>query len=216
MKPFWIQKHDFLCLKIIGMLYENRSQYEIYNEIRALMDFTTLDNIQKCDILESRGWITKNGRHIYIGDDGNGAGGGKAVFHTKDDPMVEVMGSAEKSHPKEIKKLEQHLKEMGVELERPDHEKLSYEPALFAGSPGKVCISKGASYSAWLHEVKHADDDHADWWLGMRVLADSKKCAKREIDAYQIEIDLALSLKRKDMAKRLEVLRDDEIKKYGY
>ena len=128
MKPFWIQKHDFLCLKIIGMLYENRSKYEIYNEIRALMDFTTLDNIQKSDILESRGWITKNGRHIYIGDDGNGAGG----------------------------------------------------------------------------------------WLGMRVLADSKKCAKREIDAYQIEIDLALSLKRKDMAKRLEVLRDDEIKKYGY
>lgn len=30
--------------------------------------------------MEKRGWITKNGRHIYIGDDGNGSGGGFGGF----------------------------------------------------------------------------------------------------------------------------------------
>lgn len=56
------------------MLYENQSPVQIYNEIRSLMDFTTLENIEKYDILEERGWITKNGKHIFI-DDGSSSGG---------------------------------------------------------------------------------------------------------------------------------------------
>ena len=73
-QPFWKLKHDFLCMKIINMLYENRCASQIYNEIRSLMDFTTLENIEKYDILEERGWITKNGKHIFI-DDGSSSGG---------------------------------------------------------------------------------------------------------------------------------------------
>lgn len=42
MKPFWIQKHDFLCLKIIGMLYENRSQSEIIHVVQELANFPEL------------------------------------------------------------------------------------------------------------------------------------------------------------------------------
>lgn len=125
--------------------------------------------------------------------------------------MREAMGSAEDSHPEEIKKLEQHLADIGVALRRPEYEKLDYMPAIFPGSPGVVIISEGASYSAWLHEVKHADDDMDDGWLGMRVFKDVEKCVKRETDAYQIEIDLAHEIGRDDIAKRLEVLRDAEI-----
>lgn len=74
-QPFWKVKHDFLCLKIIGMLYnEKYSISDIHREIRALMDFTTLENIEKYDIIETRGWITKNGKHIFI-DDGSSSGG---------------------------------------------------------------------------------------------------------------------------------------------
>lgn len=74
-QPFWKLKHDFLCMKIINMLYENRCASQIYNEIRSLMDFTTLENIRKYDILEERGWITtKNGNHVFI-DDGSSSGG---------------------------------------------------------------------------------------------------------------------------------------------
>lgn len=82
------------------------------------------------------------------------------------------------------------------------------------GQPGRVVISKGASYSAWLHEVKHFEDDHRDGFLGYRVFQDRKKCAQREIDAYAIEINLAKQAKRPDIIKRLEALRDAEISQY--
>ncbi len=135
-------------------------------------------------------------------------------FNTTADPMREIMGSAEESHPKEIKALSEHIISLGAKLVRPEHEDLNYQPGLSRGEPGIVSISKNASYSAWLHEVKHLDDDYADGFLGFRVFQDSEKCAKREIEAYQIEIDMAKSFGREDMIKRLEALRDDEIKKY--
>lgn len=135
-------------------------------------------------------------------------------FNTTADPMREIMGSAEKSHPKEIEALSEHIISLGAKLVRPEHEDLNYQPGLSRGEPGIVSISKNASYSAWLHEVKHLDDDYADGFLGFRVFQDPEKCAKREIEAYQIEIDMAKSFGREDMVKRLEALRDDEIKKY--
>lgn len=135
-------------------------------------------------------------------------------FNTTADPMREIMGSAEESHPKEIKALSEHIISLGAKLVRPEHEDLNYQPGLSRGEPGIVSISKNASYSAWLHEVKHLDDDYADGFLGFRVFQDPEKCAKREIEAYQIEIDMAKFFGREDMVKRLEALRDDEIKKY--
>lgn len=135
-------------------------------------------------------------------------------FNTTADPMREIMGSAEKSHPKEIEALSEHIISLGAKLVRPEHEDLNYQPGLSRGEPGIVSISKNASYSAWLHEVKHLDDDYADGFLGFRVFQDPEKCAKREIEAYQIEIDMAKSFGREDMVKRLEALRDDEIQKY--
>ena len=83
--------------------------------------------------------------------------------------MCEAMGSAEKSHPQEIKSFIQELQDMGVRLKRPKEESLAYEPNVVSGKPGTV-----------------------------------------------LEIDLANSIGRKDIAKRLEELRDDEIKKYIY
>lgn len=143
-----------------------------------------------------------------------GSGKIKERFNTIDDPMVDLMGPAEISHQKEIEELTKHIHELGATLERPDREKLNYQPGLSPGTPGIVSISKGASYSAWLHEVKHLDDDYADGFLGFRVFENNKKCAQREIDAYQIEIDLAKSYGREDIAKKLEELRDNEIQKY--
>ena len=124
------------------------------------------------------------------------------------------MGSAEESHPQETETLIQELRDMGVKIKRPIEESLAYEPSVESGKPGTVIISQGASYSAWLHEVQHAKDDCNDGWLGYRVFLNPQKCRQREIDAYQLEIDLANSIGRKDIAKRLEELRDDEIKKY--
>lgn len=138
----------------------------------------------------------------------------KSRFNTRFDPMREILGSAEDSHPAEIKQLEEHLYDMGVTLKRPDSEQLDYQPSLVRGQPGVVHISQGASYSAWLHEVKHAEDDMADGWMGMHIFLYPEKCMQREKDAYQIEIDMAKSLGRKDIVKRLEALRDAEIRRY--
>lgn len=135
-------------------------------------------------------------------------------FRTTDDPLREALGSAEDSNPKEIKAIKTHLEEIGVSLIRTKAEKLSYSPGLSKGQPGTVYISENASYGAWLHELRHAEDDMKDGWLGMRVFQNPEKCIKREIDAYQVEIDLAKSIGRNDIAKRLEVLRDNEISKY--
>lgn len=134
------------------------------------------------------------------------------LFQTPYDPMLEAMGPAEISHPKEIEAIKEKLKEMGIELRYKKNEDLGYSPGIFPGQPGQMLISEGASYSAWKHEYKHAIDDYNDGFLGMRVSEDKQKCAKREIDAYQVEIDLAESIGRKDMVKRLEELRDARVK----
>lgn len=48
----------------------------------------SIDKQNKNGIMEKRGWITKNGRHIYIGDDGNSSGGGYS-FSSKVRPEVQ-------------------------------------------------------------------------------------------------------------------------------
>lgn len=90
-QPFWKVKHDFLCLKIIGMLdNEKYSISDIHREIRALMDFTTLENIEKYDIIEKRRWVTINHKHIDIGGDGDSNNGKTKVI--KDIEQIGIKG----------------------------------------------------------------------------------------------------------------------------
>lgn len=134
-------------------------------------------------------------------------------FNTADDPMREVTGPAEISNPKEIAEMEKILKEAGVEIVRRE-KTMAYSPALAAGNPGQFFIEEGSSYSAWCHEFKHFTDDRDDGYLGFRVFQDSKKCKQREIDAYNIEIEMAIKANRQDIVAKLEKLRDKEVEKY--
>lgn len=135
-------------------------------------------------------------------------------FNTEDDPIREVIGSAEESHPKELKKIISDLTKAGVQIHRRENA-MGYSPALAPGRPGELLIEEGASYSAWLHEYRHFCDDRTDGYLGMRVFADTEKCIQRELDAYQIEIEFAEKSNRPDIVKRLKKLRDKEVAKYG-
>ena len=84
------------------------------------------------------------------------------------------------------------------------------------GQPGSAQISKGASYSAWCHEMKHVMDDYAAGWQGMRILENLDEHYAREVAAYQIEIDMALRMGRKDIADRLKKnLERERVKIYG-
>ncbi len=134
-------------------------------------------------------------------------------FNTLADPMREVTGAAEKSHPMELEAYINDLASSGVPVTRRDGA-IAYSPAITAGMPGEMFIEEGASFSAWAHEYKHFCDDRDDGFLGFRVFADSAKCIQREWDAYQVEIEMAKEAGRSDIVKRLEDLRDKEIKKY--
>lgn len=91
---------------------------------------------------------TSSGGGSAVGSLRDSGSGGTTSFHSKADPMVEVMGSAEKSHPEEIKAYKEELNNLGVKLIRRKEETLAYSPSLVRGKPGKAYISEGASYSA--------------------------------------------------------------------
>lgn len=127
--------------------------------------------------------------------------------------MREVIGSAEKSHPKEIAEMEKILKDAGVEIVRRE-KTMAYSPAIVAGKPGQFFIEEGASYSAWCHEFQHFLDDRDDGFIGFRVFQDLEKCKQREINAYGVEIDLAVKYRRQDIVDRLKNLMEKEVAKY--
>lgn len=134
----------------------------------------------------------------------------KSRLNSIGDPMAEAFGPGEESHPKEIEAFRKELETMGVELIERKREALGYTPGLKQGDSGAVYISKGASYSAWCHEMKHVRDDYQDGWTGMRILADLDKRYKREVDAYNIEIQMAKEAGREDIAERLRKNLDEE------
>ena len=117
--------------------------------------------------------------------------------------MADVFGAGEDSHPEEIARFRQLLKEYNVELVEHEYESLGYIPGTSPGKPGMIYVSKGASYSAWVHEMCHFEDDRAAGWLGMRVLEEPDKRYAWEVHAYGLEIDLALQAGRPDIADKL-------------
>lgn len=136
----------------------------------------------------------------------NSSSGGiinKNMFNSMGDPIYEIYGSGEISHPNEIKFFRNEIKKLGVELIEHESEHLGYSPAIRRGHPGTIYISKGASYGAWCHEIQHMRDDFNDGWSGMRILANIEERFAREKRAYQIEIDIAKKANRPDIVKRL-------------
>lgn len=100
----------------------------------------------------------------------------------------------------------------GVELVYHSSEQIGYAPGLTSGKPGQLHITKGASISAWRHEMRHIIDDYKAGWSGFLILADKEERIRREIRGYNEELKLARKLNRPDIVKRLEVLRENEIK----
>lgn len=135
------------------------------------------------------------------------------AFYTKDDPIREYIGAAEKSHPQELREMKEDMERSGVDITRRAGA-MGYFPGLSAGKVGNINIEEGASISAWMHEYKHFCDDRADGYLGFRIFQNPAKCADRERQAYQVEIDFAKELGYNDIVKRIEKLRDEEVEKY--
>lgn len=146
-------------------------------------------------------------------NNGNMSSEQEGVLRTTADPMREVFGSAEESNPDELKAIQDELARAGVPVERRSGA-IAYEPSITIGKPGKMLIEPDASFAAWLHEFQHYTDDRDDGLIGYRIFADPERCAQRERRAYQVEIDMAKKAGREDIVKRLEELRDAEVRKY--
>lgn len=134
-------------------------------------------------------------------------------FRSQADPMADVMGSTYDSNPEELKQIKDQLDEWGVEInENEDSENIGYGCTRH-GMPGVLSINRSASYSAWLHEFQHVKDDKEGGWNGVDILFDKEKHIAWEKRAYQIEIDLAKSLNREDIVKKLEENLENEIQR---
>ena len=136
-------------------------------------------------------------------------------FNTKGDPMREATGPGVKSHPAEIQQMCSEMEGYGVEIVRRGSG-MAYSPGILPGSPGQFIIEEDASYSAWLHEYKHFCDIRDAGFPGMRIFMDTEKCIRMEIDAYSIEISMAESMNRPDIAERLRELMKNEVDRFGY
>lgn len=133
-------------------------------------------------------------------------------FHTFDDPVREYLGSAFESHPKETQILLDKLKEIGVEVNIVDREKMVYGPSGTKGKPGNITICRNASYSALLHEYTHAMEDYSIGFTAMTYFLNPEKYMDFERRAYQAEIDFCRSQNLpEECIMRLEMLRDKEI-----
>ena len=133
-------------------------------------------------------------------------------FHTYDDPVRDYLGSAFESHPKETQIILDKLKEIGVEVNIVDREKMVYGPSGTVGKPGNITICRNASYSALLHEYTHAMEDYSIGFTAMTYFLDPVKYIDFERRAYQAEIDFCRSQNLpEECIMRLEMLRDKEI-----
>lgn len=138
------------------------------------------------------------------------------MFHTEDDPLREVMGSAYDNNRDELFTIIDNLEAMGIEVDISDtNRSMGYQPSISIteNKPGRIKMDKEASISAWKHENQHAEDDRASGWKGMDILINHpEERYQWEVRAYAKEIEIAKSLKRNDMVQRLEQLLEKERK----
>ena len=143
-----------------------------------------------------------------------------SVFHTYDDPMREVMGSAIENNPEELNAIIEDLRSIGVEtVFSDDNESIGYQPCnrFSNGEPGQVKLARESSLSACLHEKQHAFDDYESGWNGRYILSfDPEEHYNWEVRAYNVEIEIAKSMGRADMVERLESLLERERKAIFY
>lgn len=140
-------------------------------------------------------------------------------FEFPDDPIRELMGSMFDSHPKEAEELIDKLRGMGVEVEFKSGKGMVYTPGdNTKGFPGRIKIDKNASYSALLHEARHAFDDYENGRPGMAFYVQNpQKVWEMEKNAYLVELDFYKEYNTpRKYIRQIKKLSKDEQKRLGF
>lgn len=130
---------------------------------------------------------------------------------TIDDPIRDVIGSAEESHPDYLNEILDYLKNENVKIIRRDNG-MGYQPNPTPGRPGQIIMEEGASIGAWIHERQHVMDDKASGWNGFRNMEIIENSVEFERRAYQAEIDFCRENGYNEIEDKLIQLRDKAIK----
>lgn len=142
----------------------------------------------------------------------NSAKSGIMFSKDGDDPVREIFGSAFESHPQKVNEMLETLKKWGVDVNFTEN--TTGYGCTVNGRPGVISITRASSIGALLHEFQHAKDDMENGWDGFQILwTNPTERERRERTAYAVEIELAQSVGRDDIVKKLEANRDEEIAK---
>lgn len=137
------------------------------------------------------------------------------MFRSQGDPLLDVMGTAWQSHPKETKRLLKRLTKLGVTINVSESDSIGYTPSLQSvGGPGVLNLPFNYSYGAILHEADHVFEDMKAKWNGWNVIFyELKERIRRERQVYTLEIKLASEMGFHDVVKQLKRNLEDEIEK---
>lgn len=170
--------------------------------------FETFEKHKKAGDEVYKGWEEKfreqrmDVRNIYRG------------LNKRNDPLVDILGSAKNSHPEEVNRIKTFAEAHGVTI-RSGRNSMAYAPGLKKGQPGQLLIDESDSIGAWLHEEQHMIDDFQSGWLGFEGLFDVERRSRMEYNAYRREIDFANKIGRPDIAEKLRDICRDEIVSFG-
>lgn len=137
-----------------------------------------------------------------------------ATLNKDRDPIFDIFGEAEQSHPEELNSILDEAKGLGVSVKE-DPNRMAYCPGVKSGEPGQLIISREDSIGAWRHERQHMVDDANDGFPGLAGIMDVERREKMEYNAYRIEIKMAREAGREDVVSELKRLCKEEIEEIG-
>ena len=195
--------------------FDGTSNVEGYDPDKYLQMYENAEGTRsdaKIRALRRQLYAEKNG--LKLDDEGYAIRNSSISFNKLGDPIYDIFGVAEESHPEDIERIINKAKNLHVEV-REKEGKMAYSPGLRKGEPGQLFISKSDSIGAWLHEERHMLDDEADGFPGFEGLFDVERRTRMEYNAYKVEIDLARKNNREDIAQQLIELCRREIEGFG-
>ena len=143
-------------------------------------------------------------------------GNSDMLLHTEADPALDYFGPAEVSHPRELWAMRANLESNGVtiNIRQKDSPSIGYGPSSTPGEPGVMNVTEGMSFSAWSHENRHFETDKELGYPGhLAYIDDLELYAKMEREAYDVEIALARESGYNELARKLEIIRDERVRK---
>lgn len=133
-------------------------------------------------------------------------------FRSMGDVALEYFGPAERSHPTELDALIDDLRNEGVEMVERENS-ICYQPSSTAGEPGRLLHSPGMSYSAWLHEYDHFENDKAHGYPGLIwYISEQGEWDDFEISAYSKEVELARNAGYNELVDKLQEAVEEDFR----